>query len=481
MNILLSNGKVLPIEMHKIKIVQQTSLPPVNQRLAAMTDAGFNTFLLRTKDIFLDMLTDSGTNAMSDQQLGAMMVADDAYAGSESFYRLKDAVQEVLGFNHVMPVHQGRAAEHLLAKVFVKPGDVVLMNYHFTTSKAHIDLAGGRVLELFGDEALQTESSNPFKGNLDLQKFAAAVQQIGVEHIPYVRMEATTNLIGGQPFSMQNLREVKAMATSFGIPLVFDGSLISENAHFIQQREPEFRNSSIQEIITEMMALVDIFYMSGRKSTAVRGGLIATNNKALFDRILPWLPVYEGFATYGGMSSKEVEAMAVGLREMTDPSVASSSADFIKYFVGRLVEEGVPVVTPAGGLACHLDAKRFLPHVPQAHYPAGALAAAFFITSGVRGMERGTVSTDRDKEGNDVLADMELLRLALPRRTYTLSHIEYAVDRLKWLFAHRDLVGGLQFVEEPPVLRFFFGRMAALDNWGERLAKAFEADFGPGC
>lgn len=481
MNILLSNGKVLPIEMHKVKIVQQTSLLPASQRLKAMTDAGFNTFLLRTRDIFLDMLTDSGTNAMSDNQLGAMMVADDAYAGSESFYRLKDAVQEVLGFSHVMPVHQGRAAEHLLAKVFVKPGDVVLMNYHFTTSKAHIDLAGGRVLELYGDEALQTVSNNPFKGNMDLARLEAAIKQYGRELISYVRMEATTNLIGGQPFSLQNLREVKAMASSFGIPLVFDGSLISENAYFIQQREPEFQGATIQEIITEMMRWVDIFYMSGRKSTAVRGGLIATNNKTLFDRILPWLPVYEGFATYGGMSSKEVEAMAVGLREMTEPSIASSSADFIKYFVDCLVEEGVPVVTPAGGLACHLDAKRFLPHLPQSVYPAGALAAAFFITSGVRGMERGTVSTDRDKEGNDVLADMELLRLALPRRTYTLSHIEYAVDRLKWLFAHRELVGGLQFVEEPPVLRFFFGRMAALGNWGEGLARAFEKDFGKGC
>jgi len=481
MNITLSNGKVLPIEMHKIKIVQKTSLPPANRRLQAMQEAGYNTFLLRTRDIFLDMLTDSGTNAMSDQQLGAMMVADDAYAGSESFFRLKDAVQEVLGFQHVMPVHQGRAAEHLLAKVFVKPGDVVLMNYHFTTSKAHIDLAGGRVLELFGNDALQTVSDNPFKGNMDLTRLENAAKQFGREKISYIRMEATTNLIGGQPFSMQNLRDVKALATSHGIPLVFDGSLISENAYFIQQREPEFRSATIQEIILEMMSLVDIFYMSGRKSTAVRGGLIATNNKELFDRILPWLPVYEGFATYGGMSSKEVEAMAVGLREMIEPAIASSSADFIKYFVDRLVEEGVPVVTPAGGLACHLDAKRFLPHVPQSAYPAGALAAACFITSGIRGMERGTVSTDRDKDGNDVLADMELLRLALPRRVYTLSHIEYAVDRLKWLFAHRDLVGGLRFVQEPPVLRFFFGRMEPLGDWGGKLTQAFETEFGVAC
>jgi tryptophanase len=481
MKVRLSNGKELPIEMHKIKIVQKTSLPPAAKRLAAIQEAGYNTFLLRTKDIFLDMLTDSGTNAMSDNQLAAMMVADDAYAGSESFYRLADAVREVLGFRYAMPVHQGRAAEHLLAKVFVKPGDVVLMNYHFTTSKAHIDLAGGRVLEIFGDDALETVSVNPFKGNLDLSKFEAAVQKYGREHIPYVRMEATTNLIGGQPISMQNLRDVKAMATSFGIPLVFDASLISENAYFIQQREPEFANASIQEIILEMMSYVDIMYMSGRKSAAVRGGLIATNEKKYYDQILAWLPVYEGFATYGGMSTKEVEAMAVGLREMTDQAVASSAADFIKYFVERLDEAGVPVVTPAGGLACHLDAKRFLPHLPQSVYPAGALAAALYIASGVRGMERGTVSTDRDAAGNDVMADLELLRLALPRRLYTLSHIEYTVDRVKWLYEHRDLVGGLHFVEEPAVLRFFFGRMAPIGDWGQKLADAFRKDFGEDC
>ncbi|NMB89496.1 MAG: tryptophanase, partial [Chloroflexi bacterium] len=447
MKVTLSNGKILPIEMHKVKIVQQTNLPPCSQRLEAIQDAGYNTFLLRTKDVFLDMLTDSGTNAMSDNQLSAMMVSDDAYAGSESFYRLADAVRDVLGFRYVIPAHQGRAAEHLLAKAFVKPGDVVLMNYHFTTSKALIDLAGGRVLEIFGDDALETVSVNPFKGNIDLGKFTAAVEQYGVEHIPYVRMEATTNLIGGQPFSMQNLRQVKAMADTYHIPLVFDASLISENAYFIQQREAEFAGSSIQEIIHEMMRHVDILYMSGRKSAGVRGGLIATNEKKYYDQILPWLPVYEGFATYGGMSTKEIEAMAVGLREMTNPAVASSSADFIQYFVDRLVEVGVPVVTPAGGLACHLDATRFLPHLPQQVYPAGALAAAMYLASGIRGMERGTVSTDRDADGNDVMADLELLRLALPRRLYTLSHIEYAVDRIQWLYAHRDLVGGLQFAQ----------------------------------
>jgi len=480
-NIKLSTGQTIPVEMHKVKVVQKTTLPPASQRLAAIETAGYNTFLLRTRDIFLDMLTDSGTNAMSDNQLASMMVADDAYAGSESFYRLADAVQDVLGFAHVMPVHQGRAAEHLLAKAFVKPGDVVLMNYHFTTSKAHVELAGGIVLEIFGDEALNTQSRDPFKGNLDLGKFAAAIAKYGAEKIAYVRMEATTNLIGGQPFALDNLRQVKELATAHGIPLVFDGSLISENAYFIRQREAAYAGRPIAEVFREMMRYVDILYLSGRKSTAVRGGLIATNRKEYYDRILPWLPVYEGFATYGGMSTKEVEAMAVGIREMTDDNVAGATPEFIAYFVARLLEKGVPVVTPAGGLACHVDAKRFLPHIPQAQYPAGALAAAIYLASGVRSMERGTISTDRDAQGNDVLADLELARLALPRRVYTMSHIEYTADRLAWLYQHRDLVGGLRFVEEPPVLRFFFGRLAPLGDWGARLVKAFEADFGTNC
>jgi tryptophanase len=424
------------------------------------------------------MLTDSGTNAMSDQQLAAMMVSDDAYAGSESFYKLADAVKDVLGFAYTMPVHQGRAAEHLLAKEFVKPGDAVVMNYHFTTTKAHFELAGATVLELYTDEALNTRSTDPFRGNLDLRKFTQAIARYGASRIPFVRMEATTNLIGGQPFSITNLRDVKAVAAEHGIPLVFDGSLIAENAYFIQQREPGYRDRSIGEIIREMMELVDIFYLSARKSASVRGGMIATNRKEIYDRLLAWLPVYEGFATYGGMSTKEIEAMAVGLREMTDANVAGASPQFIEYFVGRLLEQGIPVVTPPGGLACHLDARRFLPHLPQSQYPAGALAAAIYLASGIRSMERGTISMDRDAGGAEVYADLELARLAIPRRVYTLSHLEYAVDRLAWLYGHRDLVKGLRFIEEPKVLRFFFGRLEALDDWGAGLAAAFEAEFG---
>ena len=278
MDIRLSDGSVIPIEMHKVRIVQKTSLVPVARRLEAMAGAGYNTFLLRTRDVFLDMLTDSGTNAMSDAQLAAMMVADDAYAGSESFYRLADAVREVLGFRYTIPVHQGRAAEHLLAKVFVKPGDTVLMNYHFTTTKAHMELAGAAVLEIYTAEALNTQSVEPFRGNLDVQKLKEAIERVGPERIPFVRLEATTNLIGGQPFSLRNLREVREVAVDYHIPVVFDGSLLSENAYFIKRREPGYADRSIREIIQELMSLVDIFYLSGRKSTSVRGGRMAANS-----------------------------------------------------------------------------------------------------------------------------------------------------------------------------------------------------------
>jgi tryptophanase len=478
MQIKLTDGKTIPIEMHKIRIVQKTQLPPVDQRLRAIGEAGYNTFLLRTRDVFIDMLTDSGTNAMSDNQLAAMMVSDDAYAGGESYYKLLSAVKDVLGFEYCVPVHQGRAAEHILTKMFVKPGDVVPMNYHFTTTKAHFELGGAKVLEIFTDEAMNAASDQPFKGNLDLGKLAAVIQQYGPKRIPFLRMEATTNLIGGQPFSMANLKGAREIVAAHGIPLVIDCSLISENAYFIKCREPAYADASIEAIVREMMAQADLIYLSARKSACVRGGLIATNKPEYFEQLKAWLPLYEGFITYGGMSSKEIEAMAVGIREMVEYDVASSSADLIAYLVEGMVNRGIPAVTPPGGLAGHVDAMRFLPHVPQSQYTAGALNAAVYLVSGVRGMERGTVSMDRDAQGNDVFSDMELCRLAVPRRVYTVSHMDYVVDRLDWLYRHRNLVGGLKFVHEPPVLRFFTGRLEALDGWGERLAKAFRADFG---
>ncbi|HYA13424.1 MAG TPA: tryptophanase [Syntrophales bacterium] len=479
MIVTLSNGRQIPVEMHKVKIVQKIQLLPAAERLKCLRAVGYNTFLLPSREVFLDMLTDSGTNAMSDNQLAAMMVADDAYAGSESFYKLARVVKNVLGFEHTLPVHQGRAAEHLLAKVFIKPPQVVLTNYHFPSTRVHVDLVGSQIFDLVGDEALVPAGSAPFKGNIDIQKLKSMIEQYGPEKIGFVRMEATTNLIGGQPFSMKNLREVREIATKHGLILVLDGSLIGENAYFIKQREAGYYGKSIRDILKEMMSLIDIFYMSGRKSGGARGGLIATNNKRYFDQLLVWLPVYEGFSTYGGMSTKEIEAMAVGLEEMTQTEVAGSSPEFIRYFVERLQEYGVPAVTPPGGLACHVDARAFLPHVPPLQYPAECLNAAMYLVSGARGVERGTMSEDRDRSGKEVTARMELVRIAIPRRTYTLGHIEYVADRVAWLHRHKDIIGGLRFVEEPPVMRFFFGRLEPVGgDWGAKLVEAFKADFG---
>jgi tryptophanase len=426
------------------------------------------------------MLTDSGTNAMSDQQIASMMVADDAYAGSASYTRLYEAIVEIFGTEYFLPVHQGRAAEHIISQVFVNGNGVVPMNFHFTTTKAHIELAGGRIAELFTDEALKIKSDFPFKGNLDIGKLEALIAKTGKENIPYVRMEAGTNLIGGQPFSMANMREVREVCDDNGLLLVLDVSLIAENVYFIKTREDEFKDADIQTIIRTMCDLADIIYFSGRKVSCTRGGGIATKSKELYLKMRDLVPLFEGFLTYGGMSVREIEAMAVGLRETLDMDMISQSPQFIKYLVDQLDAAGVPVVTPAGGLGCHLDAMGFLPHVPQLQYPAGALGTALFIISGIRGMERGTISMDRDAEGNDVASEVELLRLAMPRRVFTLSQVKYVEDRVKWLYANRELVGGLEFYEEPKVLRFFVGRLRPTSDWPRKLIAKFREDFPEG-
>jgi tryptophanase len=473
-----SSGEFVPLEMHKVRVVQRLNLIPVEKRLDAMAKAGFNTFLLKNRDVFLDMLTDSGTNAMSDQQVAAMMVADDAYAGSASFDRLQEAVEEVFGTPFFLPVHQGRAAEHIVSQAFVTKGSHVPMNYHFTTTKAHVELAGGTVKELYSDEAVRIQSDHPFKGNVDIDRLKAFIAEVGAENIPYIRMEAGTNLIGGQPFSVANLREVRKVADRHGLKIVMDVSLMPENLYFVKIREAEFKDASIAHILRTMCDLADIIYFSARKISCARGGGIATRDRDLYLAMRDMVPVFEGFLTYGGISVREIEAMAVGLRETLDFDMISQSPQFIQFLVEHLCAGGVPVVTPAGGLGCHVDAMGFLPHVPQSQYPAGALAAALFIVSGIRGMERGSISMDRDAQGNDVPSDMELVRLAMPRRVFTLSQVRYVEDRLKWLFANRGLIGGLRFAEEPKVLRFFVGRLEAVGDWPERLVAKFREDFG---
>ncbi len=472
------SGKKIPVELHKVRIVQKLHLKRIEERYRAINEAGYNTFLLNTQDVFLDMLTDSGTNAMSDNQQASMMQADDAYAGSQSFYRMEAALREVFGKHYVLPVHQGRAAENIISKAFIKEGDAIPMNYHFTTTKAHMEMNGGTVHEIYTDEALKIKSKNQFKGNIDITKLRSLIEKCGADHIPFIRMEASTNLIGGQPFSIQNMREVRAVADEHNIIMVLDASLIGENAYFVKMREPGFSNTPVKDILREMCGLADIVYFSSRKVSSTRGGGICTNNKDLFMKMRDLVPLFEGFLTYGGMSVREIEAMAVGLYETTDDTVISQSPSFIAYAVEELDKLGVPVVTPAGALGCHIDAKGFLPHVPQEEYPAGALASALFIISGCRGMERGTISSVRDENGNDILADVELLRLAFPRRVFTLSQTMFLIDRVNWLYHNRDLVGGLRFVEEPPVLRFFLGRLEPVNDWPQKLIKKYKEDFG---
>jgi len=472
------DGGQLLVDGYRVRVIEKLRLPPLWTRLEAIREAGWNTFLLKNEHVFLDMLTDSGVNAMTDEQLAAMISAQDSYAGSRTFYEFEKAVREVLGLEYVLPTHQGRGAEHVIAKVFIKPGSIVAANYHFTTTKAHFELQGAKLYELYISEAMDTTSSHPFKGNMDVEKLRDLVRRHGADKIAFVRMEATANLLGGQPFSLENLRAVREVCDEHGLLLVIDGSMIDWNAYLIKQREPGYRNKSIAEIVKEIASMADVYYASGRKAGCARGGFIATNNRELYEKMKVLLPVYEGFFTYGGMSIRELAALAVGIRDIVDEALIGSEVELIRCFVDELDRRGVPVVRPPGGLGCHLDAMRFLPHVPQSQYPAAALSSAIYIVSGIRSMERGTVSIDRDESGREVLSDLELVRLALPRRTYLKSHIDYAIDRITWLYEHRELIGGLEWVYEPPVLRFFMGRLRDTGNWGEELAKAYASELG---
>ncbi|MDD4632763.1 MAG: tryptophanase [Proteiniphilum sp.] len=472
------NGENIPLELHKVRVVQKLHLVPIERRLEALHEGGFNTFRLSTKDVFLDMLTDSGTNAMSDNQMAAMMQADDAYAGSQSFFRLQKAVEEVLGKKYYLPVHQGRAAENILSNAYVRKGNLVPMNYHFTTAMAHITQYGGKIAELLYDEAYVINSSHPFKGNMNLEKLEEIIKIHGAKNIPFIRMEASTNLIGGQPFSVQNLRDVRAVADKYNIRLVLDASLLGENAYLVIQREEEFKNSTMGEVIQTMTGLADIVYFSARKLSSSRGGGICTNNIDIYRELEALVPLFEGFLTYGGISVREIEAMAVGLYETLDETMISQSPNFIAYLVNSLDAHGVPMVKPAGVLGAHVDAMQVCAHIPQKEYPAGSLAAALYLISGIRGMERGSISNQRDEYGNETFADMELVRLAVPRRVFTLSQIKYVADRMSWLYENRELIGGLRFVYEPPVLRFFMGGLEPVSDWPQKLITKFKEDFG---
>ena len=472
------NRAPVPMEMHKVKIVQKLTLLPGKERLAKLKEAGFNTFLLHNGDIFMDMLTDSGVNAMSDNMQSAMLRADDAYAGSETFYRMRDKLEEIFGIKHLLPTHQGRACEHIIAQHFVKPDSCVIMNYHFTTSKAHVTRLGGRVEELVKDEGLVVKSTLPFKGNIDLNKMKACIEKEGAKNIAYVRLEAGTNLIGGQPISYENMKQATDFAKAHGIPTVLDASLLQDNLYFIKMREESMKDKSIAEITRMIADLFDVIYFSARKFGFGRGGGILVRDEALFHELEDYITMFEGFLTYGGMSVKEMEALIIGFDETMDLDIISQGPQFINHCVTELDKLGVPMITPGGGLGAHIDARTVVSHIPSEQYPAGSLVAALYLCGGIRGMERGTLSEERNPDGSERIASVEMVRLAFPRRVFTLSQTEYVIDRVKWLYDHRHLIGGLRFVHEPKSLRFFTGRLEPVSDWPEKLLEEYTKAFG---
>lgn len=468
----------VPLEMHKVRVVQKLNLLPVEERLRAIQEAGNNTFLLKNKDIYMDMITDSGVNAMSDRQVAAMSIADDSYAGSATFDRAKDAIKTVFGIDNVLPAHQGRAAENILAETFVKPGMVALMNFHFTTTKAHITRLGGEVVELVHKKGLKPQSDDPFKGDFDLKALKKTIDEYTPEKVAFVRVEAGTNLIGGQPVSLENMLAVTDICHDAGVVSVLDASLLQDNVYFMKTREPSCKYMDTKEIYHLLASRFDIIYFSARKLGFSRGGFIISSDKKWTDMMMEFVPLYEGFLTYGGMEVRSIEAAAEGLLESLDMEYINQGPEFIAYLVKELDDYGVPVIKPAGGLGAHLNCSEFVPDMPHDQYPAAAVGAAIYIAGGIRGMERGTVSEQREPDGTERFAELELQRLAVPRRVFTLSQIKYCADRVKWVWDNRDIIGGLQWTSEPKVLRFFFGRMKEIGYWQEELAKKFRADFG---
>ena len=468
----------IPLEMHKVRVVQKLTLLPVEERLKRIQEAGNNTFLLQNKDVYMDMLTDSGVNAMSDNQVASMGMADDSYAGSETFNRVKSAIFEVFGTEHVLPAHQGRAAENILAEAYVKPGMVAIMNFHFTTTKAHITRLGGEVVEVIGKKGLVPDSDEPFKGDLDLEELKRTIEKYGPEKVAFVRVEAGTNLIGGQPVSLENMLAVADICHNYGVKSILDASLLQDNVYFMKTREAQCKFMTTKQIYHLLADKMDIIYFSARKLGFARGGIITSHNRKYINDMMEFIPLYEGFLTYGGMEVRSMEALAVGLLESLDMEYINQGPEFIEYLVNELDKYGVPVVKPAGGLGAHLNCSEFVPHIPHEKYPAAAVATALYIASGIRGMERGSLSEQREPDGTERYAELELMRLAMPRRVFTLSQVKYCADRIKWLYDNREMIGGLEWVEEPKVLRFFFGRLKEIGYWQEDLAKKFRQDFG---
>jgi tyrosine phenol-lyase len=444
----------------KIKVVEPVSLRPAAARRQALEAAGYNTFLLRSDDVYIDLLTDSGTSALSQEQRAAMELGDESYAGSRSFFRLEQAVADVYGFRHTIPTHQGRGAEHLLSKLLVRPGLLVPSNLYFTTSREHVELAGGTWVDVSIPEAGDPASTHPFKGNVDLAKLRHVLEAAAPERIAFVRVEACLNMAGGQPFSLDNLAGVRELTLEHGVPLILDATRISENALFVIDREPGWASTPFAEVIAAIASLADGAVFSSKKDHFVPiGGLLALNDDELAGRAREEVVIYEGFPHYGGIAGHDLEALAQGIRESADEAIVRHYVSQSAFLGGLLLERGIPLVVPIGAHAVFLDAKRFLPHLSQAEFPAQALAAALYLAGGVRSMERGIVS---GQHGDEPYDGLELVRLTIPRRVYTQEHLLYVADVVTDVFERRDQVPGLRMTYEPEHLRFFQARFDAV-------------------
>lgn len=448
-------------EPYKIKMVEPIKMTTRAEREKAIREAGYNTFLLRSEDVWIDLLTDSGTAAMSDDQWAGMMLGDEAYAGSRNFYALEEVVREYMGYKHIVPTHQGRGAEHILSRCLIEPGDHVPGNMYFTTTRLHQELAGATFHDVIVDEAHDPALELPFKGNVDLAKLEKLVAEVGVDCVPYISVGAPVNMAGGQPVSMENMKAVSKFCHKHGIKVVLDAARVLENCHFIKRREKSYEKKSLKEILRELCSYTDACAMSAKKDAYANiGGWLAMNDEEFFTKAKELVVVYEGLHTYGGMAGRDMEAVARGFREaVEDEHLVAWRVSQVEYLGARLIDAGIPIVRPVGGHAVFLDARAFLPHLPQEAFPAQALAAEIYIESGVRTMERGNVSAGRDPEtGTNRCPRLELVRLAIPRRVYTNSHMDVVVEGIKGVWKRRDAIKGLQFTYEPRSLRFFQGR-----------------------
>ncbi len=451
-------------EPYKIKMVEPIKMTTRSYREKAAKEAGYNTFLLKSEDVYIDLLTDSGTNAMSDYQWAGIMLGDEAYAGSRNFYYLWENVKKYYGMPYFVPTHQGRAAEHMISKIMIKPGDFIPGNMYFTTTRVHQELAGGTFVDVIIDEAHDAQNKHPFKGNIDPQKLEALIKKVGAKKIPYVSMAGPVNMAGGQPFSMANLKEISKLTQKYGVKLWFDATRATENAYFIKMKEKGYEKKSIEQILLEMCSYFDGLWVSAKKDLMVNiGGFLAARNKKVFEEARNMVVIYEGLHSYGGLAGRDMEAMARGLEEMVRFENISMRVRQVEYCGAELEKYGIPLVSPYGGHAIFLDAKRFLPHLKQDLFPAQTLAAEIYVDSGVRGMERGLVSSGRDPQtGENRYPKLELVRLTFPRRVYTQSHIDVMVESIAHVFDKRKSMKGLKMVYEPKYLRFFQARFKKL-------------------